>query len=265
MPAEGFPNAARAKLEAGRLALGASIKMARTVDVAKMMKTSGFDWLFIDLEHGAMSIDSAAQLCVAALDVGITPIPRVPFGEYSMATRLLDNGALGIVVPHVDTGAQAEEIVRHVCYPPVGDRSISSKIPQFDYRAVKPSELMDTLNATNIIVAMLETEESIANVDAIASVPGIDVLMIGSNDLTISLGVAGDYGSEKLQDACRKMVAACARHGKYPGIAGLSGNQHWERYVGLGARFVQCGADFGFMMAGAQQQSSFLNGLALAE
>jgi 2-keto-3-deoxy-L-rhamnonate aldolase RhmA len=77
----------------------------------------------------------------------------------------------------------------------------------------------------------------------------------------VSLGIAGDYGNEKLQDACRKMVSACQRNGIWPGIAGLSGDDQWARYIALGAKFVQVGADFGFMMAAGTQQTSFLNGL----
>jgi len=259
-----FPNPARAKLEAGRLSIGVSIKLARTVDVAKMMKTAGFDWLFVDLEHGPMSIDTASQICVAALDAGITPIPRVPFGEYSMARRLLDNGAVGIVMPHVDTAEQAREMVGHLRYPPIGHRSISSKLPQFDFRTVKTTDLMETIDATNIMVAMLETAEAIENAEEIAAVPGIDVLMIGANDLTISLGIPGDYANEKLQNACRKMVAACARNGKWSGISGLAGEDNWARYVALGTKFIQCGVDYGFMMAAGAQQTNFLNGLPAA-
>ena len=104
-------NMARERLEKGEMSLGVGIRTARTVDIAKMMKTAGYDWLFIDLEHGPMSIDFAATLAVAALDTGISPIVRVPFMQHTMATRVLDSGALGVVMPHVDTPEQAREIV----------------------------------------------------------------------------------------------------------------------------------------------------------
>ena len=88
-------NVAREKLEAGELSLGTGVRLTRSVEIAIAMKTAGFDWLFLDLEHGTMSIDAAAQIAVAALDAGIAPLVRVPNGEYSIATRVLDNGALG--------------------------------------------------------------------------------------------------------------------------------------------------------------------------
>src|SRR5713226_89882 len=111
-------NLARERLEGGELSLGVGIRVVRSVEVAKAMKSAGFDWLFIDLEHGVFSIESASQICVAALDAGIAPIIRVPNGQYSIATRLLDNGALGIVVPHVETAEEARHIVEKLQYPP---------------------------------------------------------------------------------------------------------------------------------------------------
>src|SRR5580692_5081780 len=97
-------NGARERLEGGGLALGFGIRVARSVEVARAVRTVGFDWLFIDLEHGAMSIETAAALAIAGLDAGVAPLVRIPKSEYSLATRLLDNGALGIVTPHMETG-----------------------------------------------------------------------------------------------------------------------------------------------------------------
>src|SRR5215813_1650905 len=127
-------NVAREKLEQGQLSLGVGVRMTRSVEIAKAMAVGGFDWLFLDMEHGVMSLEACAQISTAALDAGIAPIARVPNGEYSIATRALDNGALGIVVPHVDT----------------------------------------------------------------AAIPGVDVLLIGSNDLCAEMGIPGEFDSERL-------------------------------------------------------------------
>src|SRR5437667_9806767 len=109
-------NPARERLEQGEMALGVGIRTARTVDIAKMMKTAGYDRLFIDLEHGPMSIEFAATLAVAALDTGISPIVRVPFMQHTMATRVLDSGALGVVLPHVDPPQPARDNVDQLAY-----------------------------------------------------------------------------------------------------------------------------------------------------
>src|SRR6202162_3623634 len=198
-------NRARERLERGELSLGVGIRVLRSVEVAKAMKSAGFDWLFIDLEHSALSIETASQMCLAALDVGISPLVRVPNGEYSLATRLLDNGALGIVVPHVETAAEASNIADRLRYPPLGHRGVFSVMPQFDYRPT--ANLTASLNSTNLIAVMLESANAIGNAEAIAAVPGIDVLLIGTNDLSIDMGVSGELGNAKIVDAYARMIA----------------------------------------------------------
>src|SRR3954454_21820332 len=140
-------NPAREKLEQGQLSLGVGIRMTRSVEIAKAMAVAGFDWLFLDMEYGVMSLESCAQIATAALDAGIAPIARVPNGEYSIATRALDNGVLGIVVPHVDTEAEAREVVNRLKYPPVGHRSMGGIGPHYDLRMVKPGEADEAVGA----------------------------------------------------------------------------------------------------------------------
>src|SRR3954451_13466983 len=111
-------NPARERLVAGELALGVGIRQSRTVDIAAIMKACGYDWLFLDLEHNSMDLDTAVQISVAALGAGIAPIVRVPAGQFWLATRVLDGGALGIVMPHVDTAEEAREIADRLRYPP---------------------------------------------------------------------------------------------------------------------------------------------------
>ena len=150
-------NVAREKLEQGQLALGVGIRTTRSVEIAKAMAVAGFDWLFLDMEHGVMSLEACAQIATAALDAGIAPIARVPNGEYSIATRALDNGALGIVMPHVDTAAEAREVVDRLKYPPVGHRSMGGIGPHYGLRSVSTGEAAQALNGANLTVVMLET------------------------------------------------------------------------------------------------------------
>src|SRR5437016_13303137 len=117
-PMTAIRNVARDKLEQGHLSLGVGIRLTRSVEIAKAMAVAGFDWLFLDMEHGVMSLEACAQISTAALDAGIAPIARVPSGEHAIATRALDNGSLGIVVPHVDTAAEARAVVNRRKYPP---------------------------------------------------------------------------------------------------------------------------------------------------
>src|SRR5580700_7302007 len=150
-------NAARDKLNAGELALGVIIRQARTVDIAPIMKAAGYDWLFLDLEHNSMDLDMAVQISVTALRVGIAPVVRVPAGQLWMATRVLDGGALGIVMPHVDTPEEAQKIAQALRYPPLGHRSVAGGLPHLRYEKHSLGETCDAINAATMIVVMLET------------------------------------------------------------------------------------------------------------
>ena len=251
-------NVARERLDRGELSLGVGVRLTRSVEIAPAMQAAGFDWLFLDLEHGTMSLDAAAQIAVAALDAGIAPFVRIPNGEYAMATRMLDNGALGIVVPHVDSGDEAREIVQKLKYPPIGHRSVGGWGPHYGLRSVTVGEGARTLNATTMIIAMLETPAAIENAAAIAAVPGIDVLLIGTNDLCAEMGIPGDFGNDRVEDAYRKMIAASSRHGKFPGMAGIYNEPLMQRYIEMGARFILSGNDAAFLMASAAQRTAFL-------
>src|SRR6201988_4599917 len=133
-------NVAREKLELGNLSLGVGIRMTRSVEIAKAMAVAGFDWLFLDMEHGVMSLEACAQISTAALDAGIAPIARLQNGEYPIATRALNNGALGIVMPHVDTAGEAREFVNRLKYPPVGHRSMGGIGRHYGLRSASSGE-----------------------------------------------------------------------------------------------------------------------------
>jgi 4-hydroxy-2-oxoheptanedioate aldolase len=253
-------NPARERLERGELCLGLGIRLARSVDIAKILKSSGYDWLFLDLEHGTMSLDTASQISVAALDTGISPIVRVPMMQHTMASRALDGGALGIVMPHVDTAEEAREIVDHLKYPPSGHRSVAGAQPQLDFKAMKIADLTAQLNAATLTVVMVETPRAIENADSIAAVPGVDVVLIGSNDLAAEMGIPGDFAHPRIVAAYETVIAACRKHGKWPGMGGIYNEDLMKKYVGMGMRMVLSGGDVGMLMAAATQRSNFLRG-----
>jgi 2-keto-3-deoxy-L-rhamnonate aldolase RhmA len=251
-------NPARERLARGELSLGIGLRQARTVDIAAVMASCGFDWLFIDLEHGTMPLDMAVQISVAALTAGISPLVRVPSRQYSLATRALDGGALGIVMPHVDTAEEARAVVAHLKYPPMGHRSVAGAQPYLGFRAVPMAEATATMNRETLVVVMLETPQAIANADAIAAVDGIDVLLIGTNDLCMEMRIPGQLGHPEVALAYEQVIAACRRHGKHPGMGGVYVEDLLTKYIGLGMRMILSGNDLGLMMAGASQRTKFL-------
>ena len=258
----GFTNPARERLRKGEVALGCGVRLARTVEIAKVMAISGYDWLFIDMEHGSIDLDIACQMAVAALDAGIAPIPRVPAGEFSIATRLLDGGAAGIVIPHVDTADEAIEIVDRLKYPPQGHRSVAGAMAQLGYRPIPLGEATRIVNAETLIVVMIETPRAVENAEAIAAVSGVDVLLIGTNDLSMEMGVPGGLGDPKVVAAYERVIAACKRHGKHAGLGGVYTEELMRQYIGMGTRFVLGGNDFSFVVSGAQARNKFVRGLA---
>ena len=251
-------NPARERLRKGELSLGIGLRQARTVDIAAAMASCGFDWLFIDLEHGTMPLDTAVQISVAALTAGISPVVRVPSRQYSLATRVLDGGALGIVMPHVDTAEEARAIVGHLKYPPLGHRSMAGGMAYFGFRAVPTGEAAATMNAETLVVVMLETPQAIANADAIAAVEGVDVLLIGTNDLLMEMGLAGEFDHAEVARAYEAVISACRKHRKWPGMGGVYSEELLGKYVAMGMRVIIAGNDLGMLMAGASQRAKFL-------
>ena len=252
----GITNKTKERLDRGELALGVGLRQARTVDIGKAMKTAGYDWLFLDLEHGAMDLDMACQIAVAAQDAGITPIVRVPGFEHHHATRALDCGAQGIVVPHVDDAATAARMVANCRYPPAGKRSVTGILPQLDFAPHGIGEMARAVDAATLLVIMLETPTAIANAEAIAAVPGVDVLLIGTNDLCMEMGIPGQVDHPDVLEAYRKVVAACQLHGKHAGMGGVYKPEIMERYIEVGVRMVLAGSDLGFLMAAASAQAT---------
>src|SRR5207302_656496 len=183
------PNLAKQRLKEGRLALGLGLRQARTVDIASAAATCGFDWLFIDMEHNAMSVDTA---------------------------------------------------------------------PQLAFKPIASAEATRLVNEQILVVVMLESPRAIENAEEIAAVPGVDVLLIGTSDLCAELGILGQVGDSRVEAAYRRVIDACRRHAKHPGMGGVYDPPHMEKYVRMGMRFVLGGSDLSLLMAAAKERTSFL-------
>ena len=251
-------NIAKEKILNNELCLGVGLRQSRTVDIGKIMATSGYDWLFIDMEHNSMDIDIASQISVAAQDAGITPIVRVPDFAHHHATRVLDCGAMGVVFPHVENADIAKKLVSYCLYPPNGHRSMTGVLPQLDFKQQPIADVASTINKNMLIVIMLESPEAIDNVDSIAAIDGVDVILIGTNDLCMEMGIPGDYSNPKIKDAYIKVIEACKKYGKTPGMGGVYNEELMSEYIKMGMRFILSGSDLSFMMQSASQRSNKL-------
>lgn len=254
-------NTLRERLEKDEVAIGCYIRMGRTSDVPKMLKVCDFDYVWLDLEHAAVTLDTGYQMALSAIDVGITPLIRLSSQSHSEINLVLTNGFLGVIAPHVDTAEQAKSVADCCRFWPDGNRSVPNGFPHFGWAPIPFPEAAKVLNKETICVVMLESREAIKNAEAIAAVPGVDVLKIGGSDLTFEMGIPSQYGHEKMAEAVETVVAACRKHGKYPGIGGVNDNDLISKYVGMGMRYISSGTDVGFMMAGAKARSDFFRGL----
>lgn len=250
MPNSVGENRTKQKLTAGELVLFMGVNQMRTPNIAMIAASCGFDGVYIDLEHNPTSLETAAAICVAALGLGITPIARVSSRDPHDATRILDCGAQGVMVPHVSTVAEAEAVVESCRFPPSGHRSASGSGPALGYAARSQGEINAYLNEQTLLIAMLETPEAIANADAIAAVDGIDILHIGSTDLSTEMGIPGQYQHPRMREAFEATAAAARAHGKWMGVGGVREDLEFQAWlVQLGMRYLTGGSDVGYILS----------------
>lgn len=255
----------KSRLEKGEVAIGMGVRGMKGVEIARLMKSAGYDWLFIDLEHGSASVETAGQISIAALDAGIAPIVRVPAGELAMGARCLDGGALGVVIPHVDTPEQARAIADAFRFPPLGHRSIGGAYPHFAFTSRPVNEVVSGLDGATLVIAMIETPLAVENAEQIAAVPGLDVLLIGTNDLCLEMGIPGQLDHGRVRAAFDKVLGACKKHGKVAALGGIYGKELLTRYLSLGFRMVLAGNDISLLHSAAQEQAKFVRGLCAGE
>jgi 2-keto-3-deoxy-L-rhamnonate aldolase RhmA len=208
----------RKRVLAGECVYGTMIRQARDPGAPTIYAAAGYDFVFIDMEHGNYSMETVADLIRGAKSAGIAPVIRIPHLETHFISRVLDAGAEGIMVPMTSTKEQAEAIVGCSKYTPLGHRGFGTQTGQTDYKPLKAVEFMKEANEHTLIIAQIETHEAIEKIDAILSVEAIDIGLIGPNDLSISLGIPDQMGSEILTRAIDKVVEVAKRRGKASGI-----------------------------------------------
>ncbi len=245
-------------MESGGAVLGMGVQQVVGAAAAGLARRCGFDFLFIDIEHSAIDATAAANISAAALPLGIAPLVRVPGKNSPDIARLLDGGAQGIVIPHVDDAEEAAAAVRACKYPPFGMRSFFALQPHFDYLRHPAAEAMAAANAEILCVVMLESPRAIANAASIAAVPGVDVLMIGCNDLSLELGIPGQVDHPAIESACDAVIKACAQHGKQPGLGGVPDASLLARRIAGGMRFVLASNDTDLLIAAGEARVASL-------
>ncbi|KAK6909230.1 hypothetical protein I203_103247 [Kwoniella mangroviensis CBS 8507] len=252
------PNTVKERILRGELAHSFSIKLVKSVEIIHYAAAAGYDAVLIDLEHSSLGLETTNQLSCAALQVGVTPIVRVPANTSDWISRALDGRAAAVIVPHVNSVAEAENVVRYAKFAPLGERSVTSGMPILKYASVPAKYANPVANDATLVIVMIETERALEIADDIAAVPGIDIVLIGSSDLTSDMGIPGDYDNQRLTDAYAKVSAACKKasvDGRIVtlGIGGLNPRPDLiEKFASLhsNARYAMSGADKSIMLNG---------------
>ena len=248
-------NHAKEKLADGQRVYSMTVRLVRSIDIASIAHTAGFDSIYVDLEHSSFPLDALSQICMACNQLGVTPLVRVPGLDAALIGRVMDIGAMGVILPGVESADEARAAVRAVKHAPLGGRSLAGAAPQLHYRPLPPAQTVRELDRASMVVAMIESRAGVTAAAEIAAVDGVDVLLVGANDLSVELGVAGQMDDPRVDAAFLHVLEVCQTQGKAAGIGGLGGRPDLIRkYQELGAGYVSTGNDISFLLAAATEK-----------
>ena len=206
------------KMMQGQKICGVFLRIVRNPAAGYLVKNAGLDFFMLDCEHSDYSVESIHDIALTANALDVPVMIRVPNGTRDNISRALDCGASGIMVPMIKTPEQAEDLVRFSKYPPVGERGFTACSAHTDYAGGSHTEIMRQANSRVLSIAQIETRQAVERVDEIASVQGLDMLFIGPNDLSVSLGIPGDTTNPLEIEAIERVAAACKKHNKLFGM-----------------------------------------------
>jgi 2-keto-3-deoxy-L-rhamnonate aldolase RhmA len=240
-------NVVKQRLGSGGRAFGSMVFEFFTPGMPRLLANAGAEFALYCMEHTGVSFETLKPQFALCRALGVVPLVRVPGTEYDLIARALDSGALGVMVPLVDTAEQARFIVSCTRYPPAGGRrGAAFGFAHDDYQGGDVVEKMEMIHERTLVVAMIETKQGLENVDAIAAVPGVDVLWLGHFDLSNFLGIPGQFDGPVFRDAIRKIIAAAKKHGKAAGYMAASAALGKE-YLAHGFRMLAAGTDQGML------------------
>ncbi len=229
---------------------------------AEAMAKMGFDWVCVDLQHGLLDYQDLTYMLPAISNSDATPLVRVPWNEPYEIMKALDAGAYGVIVPMINSREEAEQAVAACRYPPDGNRSFGPiRAALYGGRGYASQA-----NEHIACIAMIETQDGIANLEEIVSTPGLDGVYIGPSDLALALGLppTGDNDIPEHAKTVKTILDACKAHGVAAGIH-TSSLEYTQRYLTAGFNFITLGTDSGFMMRAAGQELAAARGTQAEE
>ena len=244
-----WENPVRTSLKEGKPVVGITITAA-SVEVAAQAASLGFDFLWIEMEHSPITLETVRQIVLANRGLKSIPFVRVPVNEFWTAKRVLDSGALGVVFPFVSTAEAAQRAVQACRYPPAGRRGSGPGLANFRWGGTE--SYFDFADRNVMVMVNIEERESVENIEQIAATPGVDVLFVGTSDLSFSLGFRGRNDHPDVLKALDKVVEAARRHGKFAG-APVANASLARQFIDRGILFLQTLTELRFMAEGVRQ------------
>ncbi len=245
-------NKVKRALGEGKVQYGTGFAQLRSQDVVRILAAAGFHWAFIDTEHGGFGIETIQDLCRISSYAGLCPIVRVADLQYSLIARALDCGAQGVIFPRVEDAVLLERAISWTKFPPAGVRGFGLTPLHVDHEPVTIPQIAEHMNANTMVVLQIETQKAVDMRDELLAVPGIDAVMVGPVDLSISLGVAGDFMHPKMVDAMEKIRDSCRRRNIAPGTQtrNLALAKFWKE---RGMLFLGCSSETGMLYEKAKE------------
>src|SRR5579859_666707 len=254
-------NLVKQNLRAGKLQLGTGFGQFRSPEIPKLLAAAGFQWAFLDTEHGGFDLETVQDICRVSTMAGLCPIVRVGDLQYSLVARALDCGAQGIIFPRVESPELLERAVSWTKFPPAGIRGYGLSAVQVDYEPLSFSQIIEHMNANTMVVLQIETRRALDAREELLAVPGIDAVMVGPADLSISLGVPGEFQHPKMVGAIEAIRDTCIRRGVIPGMQTRTPAlaKFWKE---RGMRFLGCNNDTGMLFERASELVSMISAVA---
>ena len=252
-------NLVKQALAEGRLQLGCGFGQLRSPEIPRMLQAAGFQWAFVDTEHGGFDLETVQDICRVSNLIGFLPVVRVADLQYPLVSRALDCGAGGIIFPRVESPEMLEKAVSWTKFPPVGIRGYGLTIVNTNYEPLGIREVMEHLNANTLVCMQIETKKALEAREELLSVPGIDAVMIGPADLSISLGVPGEFQHPKMVEAMEAIRDSCIRHKIAPGTQTRTPSlaKFWKE---RGMLFLGCNNDTGMLLDRATEIAKDIKG-----
>jgi 4-hydroxy-2-oxoheptanedioate aldolase len=241
------PNLVKRKWQRGEIAYGAWLTIPGAYS-AEIIAHAGYDWACVDMQHGMIDYGDALTMLLAISTTDTMPFARVPWNEPSMIAKVLDSGAMGVIIPMVNTRDEARAAVAACLYPPKGTRSYGpGRVTLY-----AGPDYFDHANDEVAVIPMIETKEALANLDEILAVPGIDAVYFGPSDMSVSLGMAPRLENDGAWEQARQRIArSCHAHGVIPGVHASAALA--AKHAAAGYRMIMITSEAGAMAARARE------------